>query len=913
MNLINISNIFLKKAQQLNLNKEEELIPEPLHTTDKQTGLDYSLKETGRDRYLEEKDIYPGDNDLFGNYIELQHKKIDLETFKFPKITPEYAKQLITNRINKIHVLMKEYKEEDLDVAKQYGYGYNNLQYNYNALLSEEKDLINNFESYINDIVDKSRELSLQLDELRHNYAVCKNYLYTYDKVIEATDISIRHLLQLLPSVIASKLYNTLSVDIFGGNYKKNISKITFTSPNSILNSIRDLLYNVSGINREFKDHENEIRQYIIKVENFINEYLSDDESLKNLEYLEKYSKDNVKNNLLKLLNNTSYVLRRPQSFIENLSYELDKHSIGIISDIREKLEDSVVDNIFNNINDKYFDETLKDCEEEVFSKLDGFGVKYLKISGSAIEVEADDNLNNFLLNEFQINFKSIPGSEKIKKITLYVPSRYWYYYRNNINNFIRSKVDFNNKDLLKSEIVKKYYKDFKSRICSDISRCFDKDLSDILYFGGGLDNKSIVRLIKNLFPEAKDNDVINFYKLLSKDKTLFEELCTEVYNIKLINVLSSILSKENKLNSTYMARSISFIKEFSRTFYQIHEDAPDAIKDDDLYKICSICIRGLETIKTDLENLSSVIETFHNEASGLSRISYFKILSNPNIFNFSKTAVVKKILTFYCNFLAAGGYYFINKNKQTISQLISLKAVSPNFERNTKLVIDFIEGGNKISGGISEELITAVNTAETELQFIKDSEVYKKYFKIAEKKEQTLYNLNMYINNNLRFRVLKDKDPRHLRIGIETNCCQRVGGAAESCVVDSFINHLAGILILEEKDPETGDWDLLTQSYFHYVPEDQGFILDNIESSFLAKKQDNYKLAQYYNLLANNMAEAGCNYFLAGKGYSDIKVEYFKSTSLKKDPRTYHDNMHNVYSDFEHDDAMDLLQIKDK
>jgi len=41
---------------------------------------------------------------------------------------------------------------------------------------------------------------------------------------------------------------------------------------------------------------------------------------------------------------------------------------------------------------------------------------------------------------------------------------------------------------------------------------------------------------------------------------------------------------------------------------------------------------------------------------------------------------------------------------------------------------------------------------------------------------------------------------------------------------VDSFINPLAGVLVLYK------DYMLLSQSYFHYVPEDQGFILDNIE-----------------------------------------------------------------------------------
>jgi len=203
------------------------------------------------------------------------------------------------------------------------------------------------------------------------------------------------------------------------------------------------------------------------------------------------------------------------------------------------------------------------------------------------------------------------------------------------------------------------------------------------------------------------------------------------------------------------------------------------------------------------------------------------------------------------------------------------------------------------------KKVIKACNRAETDLQFIKDASTYKKYYNFVKPKDPNIFKLNHNITPEIRFRALKDKDPRHLRIGIETDCCQRVGGAAESCVVDSFINTYAGILILEIKQSDS--WNLLCQSYFHYVPEDNGFILDNIEASDLAKSMNNKELAKYYNLLAQYAKSISFNYLIAGKGFSDIDIKLFKTDVRNADPRKFNDEIDVNYSDYKPENGMDL------
>lgn len=53
--------------------------------------------------------------------------------------------------------------------------------------------------------------------------------------------------------------------------------------------------------------------------------------------------------------------------------------------------------------------------------------------------------------------------------------------------------------------------------------------------------------------------------------------------------------------------------------------------------------------------------------------------------------------------------------------------------------------------------------------------------------------------DNPVMYRFLEKDDPLGFVIGEVTNCCQHLGGAAESCVMDGYLNPNAGFLVFEE------------------------------------------------------------------------------------------------------------------
>ena len=124
--------------------------------------------------------------------------------------------------------------------------------------------------------------------------------------------------------------------------------------------------------------------------------------------------------------------------------------------------------------------------------------------------------------------------------------------------------------------------------------------------------------------------------------------------------------------------------------------------------------------------------------------------------------------------------------------------------------------------------------------------------------------------------------------------------------MIDSFINPLAGVLILNSGNT------LVSQSYFHYVPEDNGFILDNVEASESALDSlqiTTDKLSKIYRLYALKMKEKypDIKYIKCGTGYSDIDTDMFEMVSEKEDPR--HFEVDKPYSDYNEESHLDLLR----
>lgn len=327
-----------------------------------------------------------------------------------------------------------------------------------------------------------------------------------------------------------------------------------------------------------------------------------------------------------------------------------------------------------------------------------------------------------------------------------------------------------------------------------------------------------------------------------------------------------------------------------------------------------------------ELEKLLKITKIIHNEGSNLPLEVTIKLFQNVNSSMIGKIAGIKKLYKAIVNIVNLGGPQGVKKAYgPLITDLIKSKLIGKDIYKNMQFLLDFFNSNQAVnpSNPNFSEFFRITNEIETDLDAIKMADTYKAFLKDYEPKNPDLFKLDYKINNRLRFRTLKDKDPRHLRVGIETDCCQRIGGVGESAAIDSFINPLAGVLILEWLDEE-GGWKLLTQSYFHYVPADNGYILDNVEgndknikSALSDEKQwDGGKsyfitLPLIYAWYANKMKKKlKLNYFLAGKGYTELNPNQFTTDNRKDDNRDFSDKLTRApYSDYDEENSTDLTK----
>lgn len=185
-------------------------------------------------------------------------------------------------------------------------------------------------------------------------------------------------------------------------------------------------------------------------------------------------------------------------------------------------------------------------------------------------------------------------------------------------------------------------------------------------------------------------------------------------------------------------------------------------------------------------------------------------------------------------------------------------------------------------------------------LELISDSNSKNFYHMIQEKKKPQLFSFNfsfqIYEDEikplTYTFETLQDLDPYHFSVGADTNCCQVLGGAGNNAAIDSFINEYAGVLVLKD------DNGLISQSYFHWLEEENYLILDNIE---IAKKADE----QLYAILADYCISR--NFFkkvLCGKSYTKINIGKFSTNSEDHSERVFR---YSEYTDYNNLDSIDL------
>jgi hypothetical protein len=345
--------------------------------------------------------------------------------------------------------------------------------------------------------------------------------------------------------------------------------------------------------------------------------------------------------------------------------------------------------------------------------------------------------------------------------------------------------------------------------------------------------------------------------------------------------------------------------------------------------KLASLVFDNMENIESKIKTLIKISEFAHNRASGMSISFYKKVLSDPNFKGLGTNTTVSKYFDMCAKLNRLGGLATIQKKYKgeiaalKISGLLQrgfLKTLRESYRtcREGTKISPNLEGLSPEEEAIQRDIRTKIEVVDTILTAITEHSAFAAYNDEVTKKDEALFQLDWEVpSKNFRFRVLKTFDPYHFRVGAETSCCQRLGGLGQPAAIDSYINPLAGVLVLDLKT-EHG-WRLAAQSYFHYVPRTKSYILDNVETNgsgdygiiSQVQKVTGYGNAEtLYAMLAQYVREKyDVEYFLAGTGYSKIDTDRFGRSSLSSDPRSF--SVSKKYTDWKARSSMDLLEPK--
>ncbi len=294
----------------------------------------------------------------------------------------------------------------------------------------------------------------------------------------------------------------------------------------------------------------------------------------------------------------------------------------------------------------------------------------------------------------------------------------------------------------------------------------------------------------------------------------------------------------------------------------------------------------------------------------GLDTLIAQKVILNPKIDLGDPS--VKEFLELYKDI----GQLNEDALKRQIDKIVSEKpdlidAVA--FDRNLqifKLLKANFESGQSISLRKGSAEYEAFKNLHSQIALINQYETIRQYIEEAQPKVPELNLFNWTHPNGMQFSVLKYMDPYAFQVGADTECCQRIGGVGADAAIDSFINPLAGVLVVKNQGL------IISQSYFHFVPETKGLILDNVEwNSKNASKFgiDEMILSKVYADFAVGIKaeHPEISYVLCGKSYNKINNFMFESSKIEEDPRSFAINEEDPYSDFDEDDHLDLLKPK--
>lgn len=341
----------------------------------------------------------------------------------------------------------------------------------------------------------------------------------------------------------------------------------------------------------------------------------------------------------------------------------------------------------------------------------------------------------------------------------------------------------------------------------------------------------------------------------------------------------------------------------------------------------------------TRLKAVDEIAQTYHNRSYGkpqqkkhdIANKMLISLAKNPNLEKLGESVLISEALNTYYRWSSAlknthetqdwdhqNGDYKTVTGAELLQEMLDNKVIKQQHVDSSRRLEAVFKNNEKISleQDKAQQLYTDIRNTKFLIEAINGNSGFSRYLRTAEEKVPEVVNLPNWEQPFFRLNVLEDKDPRHFTIGSETNCCQVLGDAGSNAAIDSFVNKYAGVLTLDIK--VKGAWTTAFQSYFHYIPEDKSYILDNIESNANVASQVKMTTGllpeEIYALWAAEMKERmpGIKYVGLGKEYTKINFKDFSPMKLPTDPRTFHHEVaDSPYSDFDHEDAVNLLNSK--
>lgn len=556
---------------------------------------------------------------------------------------------------------------------------------------------------------------------------------------------------------------------------------------------------------------------------------------------------------------------------------------------------------------------------------------------GFEIKVSNENKDIAFNLSELNIN------NPNIKSIIeqLYVPGDKVVVKQRSINrgtyNFV--KFDDDNKSL----IVKSKFND-KESLYIYIDEIYF--INKFLYKDGVVVNKGDEVAVNNDFLESFlfknmsefPNKQEVFYNILKNNEWVadkypkyqikFDTFNDNMIFIKLTILSNSFLLKENINNLERLedraedllirsSQSLESLSKFNNKLTNLinvyHNSINYGIADKIIYHAIKNPKFSAEDT-TSKEFLEIIIPFIDNVSESITKFSD-KILDEKNINNIinlnqsQNQKIIEKI-----NDINKDALNKINKNLINVEQFIQ------NKEKIDKIIVKFLKN-EKLDFSYASGINEVIKQLNTDICIIEDYSAISNYIEYAKPKDERLYDFDLQLNQNINFKVIRFLDPYAFRIGADTGCCQRLGGAGESAAIDSFINPVASVLLCKIND------DLISQSYFHYDSEGNNLILDNVEwrlSNINKYNLNNKMLSKIYYDYANKIKEKlNLNYVLCGGGnnMNQIDASYFKEANkeqlLRVEKRHFEvENLdpgkaHERYTDFKYGSS-DLLRANE-